>query len=57
MPDALGNPVQELERLTNQEYQKVSGSRAIDPYLDIENNRSHSFQVFVSGVKRLIVGN
>ena len=57
MPDALGNPVQELERLTNQEYQKVSGSRAIGPYLDIENNRSHSFQVFVSGVKRLIVGN
>ena len=57
MPDALGNPVQELELLTNQEYQKVSGSRAIGPYLDIENNRSHSFQVFVSGVKRLIVGN
>lgn len=57
MPDASGNPVQELELITNQEYQKVSGSRAIGPYLDIENNRSHSFQVFVSGVKRLIVGN
>lgn len=57
MPDTSGNPVQELERITNQEYQKVSGSRAIGPYLDIENNRSHSFQVFVSGVKRLIVEN
>ncbi len=56
-PDALGNPVQELERITNQRYQKVSGSRAIGPLLDIHNNRSPSFQVFVSGVKRLIAGN
>ena len=52
-PDALGNPVQELERITNQRYQKVSGSRAIGPLLDIHNNRSPSFQVFVSGVQQL----
>jgi len=56
-PDALWNPVKELERITNQRYQKVSGSRAIGPLLDIHNNRSPSFQVFISGVKRLIAGN
>jgi hypothetical protein len=52
-PDALGNPIQELERITNKKYQKVSGSRAIGLLLDIHNNRSPSFQVFVSGVKQL----
>ncbi len=53
MPDALENPVQELERITNQAYQKVSGSRAIGPLPDIHNNRSPSFQVFVSGMQQL----
>ena len=52
-PDALGNPVQELERITNKKYQKISGSRAIGPLLDVRNNRSPSFQVFVSGVQKL----
>lgn len=56
-PDALENPVQELERITKQQYQKISGSRAIGPYLDIANNRSKSFQVFVSGLKNLIARN
>ncbi len=53
-PDALRNPAQELERITNRRYQKVSGSRAVAPLMDIENNRSRSFQIFVSGVKRLV---
>ena len=52
-PDALGNPIQELERITNKKYQKVSGSRAIGSLLDINDNRSPSFQVFVSGVQQL----
>jgi hypothetical protein len=52
-PDALGNPVQELERITNKKYQKISGSRAIGPLLDVHNNRSPSFQVFVSSVQKL----
>lgn len=52
-PDALGNPVQELERITNKKYQKISGSRAIGPLLDLHNNRSPSFQVFVSSVQKL----
>ena len=52
-PDCLANPYQELKRLAP-EYQKVSGSRAIGPHLSIENNRSTSFNVFISGIQRLI---
>ena len=55
-PDALGNPAEELERLTNNAYQKVSGSRAIGPHLSPDNARSRSFAVFVSGIRRLVSG-
>jgi len=51
-PDRLANPVQELKRLAPV-YQKVSGSRAIGPLLDIENNKSNSFKALVNGVQRL----
>lgn len=51
-PDRLANAAQELERLVP-EYQKISGSRQIAPYLDPANTRSHSFMVFVQGVKRM----
>jgi hypothetical protein len=56
MPDNLSNPVQELERLTNNRYQKVRGSRDIGPHLDLENDRSRSFAVFIAGLRRLIQG-
>lgn len=52
-PDILGNPSEELVRLTKGEYQKVSGSRAIGPHLDLTNNRSHSFNVLITGLRRL----
>lgn len=52
-PDALENPSQELKNLVPS-YQKVSGSRAIGPFLDIENNKSNSFNSLVNGVRRLI---
>lgn len=51
-PDQLANAAQELERLVP-EYDKVSGSRKIAPCLDPSNTRSHSFMVFVQGVKRM----
>ena len=54
-PDVLGNPAQEMYRLTDDIYDKVSGSRAIAPYLDLRNNRSHSFNILLSGIKRLLV--
>jgi len=52
-PDTLGNPFQELAKLTNKKYQKASGSRAIAPHLNIENNHSKSFNVLISGIKQL----
>jgi hypothetical protein len=51
-PDALSNAEQELRRLVPQ-YQKIAGSREIAPHLKMENNRSHSFGVFLSGVRSL----
>ena len=52
-PDQLANPAQELKRLAKN-YQKVSGSRAIGPCLNIENNRSNSFNALIEGIRRLI---
>jgi hypothetical protein len=53
-PDKLGSPSQELRRLTSGRYQKVAGSRAIGPQLDIENNKSHSFKILIAGIRRLV---
>jgi hypothetical protein len=53
-PDRLANPVQELRRLTSNRYQKVSGSRVIGHHLALDGNASHSFSVFISGIRRLI---
>lgn len=53
-PDDLTNAAEELEKLTNGVYQKISGSRAIGPLLDPDNSRSRSFAVFVAGLRRLI---
>ncbi len=51
-PDRTPNPANELQRIASN-YQKVSGSRAIGPYLDPENTRSDSFRVFIEGIRRL----
>lgn len=53
-PDKLSNPSIELEILTKGVYQKISGSRAIAPHLDSNNNRSHSFSVLIKGIRKLI---
>ncbi len=53
-PDKLGNPFQELCRLTTYRYQKVSGSRSIGPNLDISgHNHSHSFNVLIEGIRKI----
>ena len=52
-PDRLANAEQELCRLVPR-YQKVGGSRLIAPHLGIEANNSHSFKVFIEGVRRLV---
>jgi len=52
-PDKLANPAQELAKLAD--YQKVTGSRAIAAHLKLDgSNRSHSFNVLVKGLRRLI---
>lgn len=53
-PDALGNPADELMKITKGIYQKVAGSRAIAPYLNFDSNASHSFNVLISGIKQLV---
>lgn len=53
-PDNLANASQELFKLTNNQYQKISGSRAIGPHLSITNNKSHSFGVFIKGIQRIL---
>lgn len=52
-PDRLANPSEELKKLAPS-YQKVSGSRAIGPLLDINTNKSNSFNALINGVKRLV---
>ncbi len=53
-PDRLANPSQVLNNLTKGLYQKVSGSRNIGPFLSLEQNCSHSFNVFLAGVRRTV---
>ncbi len=53
-PDRLANPAEEMEKITDFKYQKVSGSRAIGPHLSLEQNRSHSFNKFIAGIERII---
>lgn len=54
-PDSIINPCDELEKLTSDKYQHVMGSRSIAPHLSLENNTSHSFNVLLSGLKKLFV--
>lgn len=52
-PDALNGPAIELRRLSGNAYDKVAGSRAIAPFLNLETNCSRSFNILVSGIKKL----
>lgn len=51
-PDAIRDAKTELKRLVA-EYQAISGSRAIAPLMDLDQNRSQSFKIFLEGIKRL----
>ena len=52
-PDLIMTPSKELKSLTKGAYQKISGSRAIGLCLDVENSRSNSFKVLVSGIRHI----
>ena len=53
-PDSIQVPSAELERLTKRNYEKISGSRAIGEYLNLDNTRSKSFNVFITGIKNIL---
>ena len=53
-PDRLSRPSDELKQLTTSKYQKLSGTRAIGPELSLSTNRSHSFKVLVTGLRRVV---
>ena len=54
-PDDIGSPADELGKITDVEYQKVQGSKAIAPFLNLDgSNTSVSFNMLVSGIKKLI---
>lgn len=48
-PDAIMHPKAELKRLLPQ-HQQIAGARRLAPLIDIQNNSSASFQVFIKGV-------
>lgn len=52
-PDLIPNAKQTLKRLVPK-YQPLSGSNTIAQYMDITKNKSHSFNVFVHGIEKLI---
>lgn len=51
-PDKLGNAKEELRKLIL-DYQQVDGAKKISAYMDIDNNTSSSFNVFIDGVKKI----
>lgn len=51
-PDNIANAKEEFKKVVKT-HQQISGAKAISPYIVIERNKSHSFRVFVDGVKRI----
>ena len=54
IPDNIEKPSKQLERITNNKYQKIEGSRAIAEHLSIKNNTSTSYQIFISGIQKIV---
>lgn len=52
-PDNFSSPYKTLIELASA-YQKISGSRAIGPFMDLNNTRSSSFSALISGIRRII---
>ncbi|ABO90183.1 TPA: DUF4276 family protein [Aeromonas salmonicida] len=54
-PDSLNNAAEELKKITNKTYQKVSGSRAISPFLVLDDRHcSTSFKALINGLRHLV---
>lgn len=54
IPDKIGSPATELKKITNDVYQKISGSREIGTRLSPASNTSKSFQVFIDSIQGMV---
>jgi len=54
-PDSLGSPAKELKQLIP-EFTKLKGATAIGKEISLEANKSHSFNVLLSGIQRVVEG-
>ncbi len=52
-PDRLASPSLELKALTNNRYQKVSGSRVIGTHIKLSNGRSASFSQLMTAIRKM----
>ena len=52
-PDTRPRPSSDMQSLVP-EFQKIAGARRMAQHLTRENNRSHSFAVFVDGIAKLM---
>ncbi|MDR3111523.1 MAG: DUF4276 family protein [Planctomycetaceae bacterium] len=52
-PDSQNNPAAELKRMTNENYQKIKGSRMMGQYIEPDVVRSTSFKHFVAVLKQI----
>lgn len=52
-PDSISSPKQELKRIAPN-YQPISGYKAIATHLNLSNNTSVSFNVFLEGIDKVI---
>ena len=52
VPDEIQTPREDLRKIIP-EHQQIQGAKKVAPFMDIEGNRSVSFQQFVKGVKRI----
>ncbi len=52
-PDTRPKPSSDVQTLVP-EFQKIAGARIMAQHLTRENNRSHSFAVFVDGIAKLM---
>lgn len=52
IPDKIVNPKEELKKILPV-YQEISSSQCIASYMDIANNRSYSFNKFITGIQKI----
>lgn len=54
-PDAIANAKDELSKITGRNYQEITGTAAIAPFLKLDgSNNSTSFNMLVSGIAKLV---